>query len=319
MNKYYIIIPITIICVSILIYLISNLLSDLKKAKLGLEKYGTLGINNCAYQNEIDNDDTCHELAQMNITFDFSSKENYSQNNILYIIKLIANFLKYLNSDYNNNKLNINYLINQKLIKSNIDINPVGISYSTQDKTKVFFIFRGTQTASDLTGDTKYNYYDVANPDFNDDIKIHNFFNSIYQETKQQLLDCIYSNTTDIYICGHSMGAAVGFVMAQDLSQNKQYNVHVIGIAPPRTGNSKFVESLKANCKYVLAVINMSDVVPTIPYSYMPNLNEPYTPVQFLQITPAVIFNKLSVSLNANHLIITYYQGIKSTPLSYLL
>ena len=313
MNKNYILIPLSIIVISTLIYFIITFSNYLKKIKLSLESYGNLGIANCA----TDNDTMCNELNNLDITYDFMSTDSYSKDNIIYIIKLIANFLKYLNSDYNNNKLNINNSYNQKLITSNIDNKPIGISYIYEDKTKVFFIFRGTQTAADLIGDTNYNYYNIDNINNPNEIKIHKFYNSVYQEIKQQLLNCLYNETTDIYICGHSMGAAIGFVMAQDISQNKKYKVNVIGIAPPRAGNKPFVDSIKNNCNYVLAVINMADVIPTVPFSYMGNLIDPYTPVQFAQITPAVIFNNLNVSIGACHQPITYYNGIKNGPLTY--
>ena len=109
------------------------------------------------------------------------------------------------------------------------------------------------------------------------------------------------------------MGASISFVMAQDISQNKKYKVNVIGIAPPRTGNKAFVDSLRNNCEYLLAVINTADLVPSTPFSYMPNLIDPYTPVQFAQITPAVLFYNLNITINATHQPITYYQGINNS------
>jgi hypothetical protein len=306
MNKYYILIPLSIIILSVLIYFITRLKNDFKHVKLGLEKYGELGISNCA----IDEDSDCNELLDMN-NMDYDFKHVSQKNNLIYSIKLIANFLKYLNSDYTNNKLNINNLFNQKLINSTIDSKPIGISYSNQDKTKAFFIFRGTQTAADLAGDTTYNYYDVPNPDFSDNIKIHKFYNNIYQEIKQLLLDCLYDETTEIHIFGHSMGAAISFIMAQDISKNKKYKVYAIGFAPPRTGNRKFVVSLETNCEKVIAIININDVVPTIPFSYMPNLIYPYKPLQFSSLHNSLIYNGFSVSINANHHPITYYKMIK--------
>jgi len=46
----------------------------------------------------------------------------------------------------------------------------------------------------------------------------------------------------------------------------------------------------------------------------MPNLIYPYTPVQFEQVSPALIFNKLSLSINANHQPANYLDGINNTP-----
>lgn len=320
MNKYIIIISVIILL--FIIYYLFNISHFFKTLRLDLENYGKLNITNCAF--DVDNkDNDCIELHSFNdgISFNYEFTDTYIKNNIVYIIKLIANFLKYLNTDYTNNNFNISNIYNQKFIKSNIDKKPIGISFSNENKSKVFIVFRGTQTATDLSGDTNYNYYNNTNTTYyqdNNDIKIHKFYYSLYQEIKQQILDCLYTNTTDIYICGHSMGAAISFVIAEDISKNIKYNVYVYGIAPPKAGNKQFVDSLKRNCKYVLAVINMSDVVPTLPYTYMPNLIKPYTPVQFVQITPAVVFNYLNLSINACHQPISYYKGIKNDKFAYL-
>jgi hypothetical protein len=50
----------------------------------------------------------------------------------------------------------------------------------------------------------------------------------------------------------------------------------------------------------------------------MPNMIEPYTPVQFSQVTPMVIFNLLNKSISACHQPITYFEGVSNSELVYL-
>jgi hypothetical protein len=241
----------------------------------------------CKEFNNIDND-----------YFDFTSTESYNINNILYIIKLIEQFLIYLNTDYENNKLNIKNLYDQKLIKSNYNKIPVCISYSNKDKTSVFFIFRGSLTNKEII-----KYVSLKK---NPNRPSHKYYNLIYNNIKQQLLDCLYSNTKNIYICGYSMGACISYIMANDV--DVKYNVNVFGIGAPKIGTNEFADSLKSKCKYLLNVINLADIVTTIS---MPNFTK------FKQITPILTFNKFNKSILDTHNLFSYYDGIKNEPLNF--
>jgi hypothetical protein len=241
----------------------------------------------------------CQELNNIdNNNFDFTSTESYNINNILYIIKLIEQFLIYLKTDYENNKLNIKNLYDQKLIKSNYNKLPVCISYSNKDKTSVFFIFRGSLTNKEII---KYISFKKKH-----NRKSHKYYNLIYNNIKQQLLDCLYSNTKNIYIFGYSMGACIGYIMANDM--DIKYNINVVGIGAPKIVTNEFEDSLKSKCKYLLNVINLADIVTTIS---MPNFTK------FIQITPILTFNKFNKSLLDTHNLYTYYYGIKNEPLNF--
>ena len=288
MNKYIILIPLILL---IIYYFIHKLY--IKYKINNYFKYNnpkcSIDINNpiCKEFNNIEND-----------YFDFASTEPYNINNILYIIKLIEQFLIYLKTDYENNKLNINNLYDQKLIKSNYNKIPVGISYSNIDKTSVFFIFRGSLTNKEVI---KYVSF-KKNPNRSS----HKYYTLIYNDIKQQLLDCLYLNTKNIYICGYSMGACIGYIMANDM--DIKYNINVIGIGAAKTVTNEFADSLKSKCKYLLNVVNLADIVTTIS---MPNFTK------FKQITPKLTFNKFNKSILDTHNLYSYYDGIKNEPVSF--
>jgi hypothetical protein len=61
-------------------------------------------------------------------------------------------------------------------------------------------------------------------------------------------------------------------------------------------GFSGFKDDLVYTSNYAVylkeqSIINNSDIVPTLPWSYMPNLIDPYTPPQFSQVYPISFFN----------------------------
>ena len=282
--------------------------------------YGTMIIPNCAI---IPYDITCTEILDIGSSpHTFIFKKNIEKNereekDMIYSIKLVAIFLKYLVDKV---PFIIPGLYNQVLFTCSIDTNPIGFCMTNSKKTKITFIFRGSQTVADVKADLSYNYYNVTNPSFDPStIHIHKYFEILYNEMKQTLYNSISPTVTHIDIIGHSMGAGLGFILAQDISSNSKYTVNVIGFAPPRIGNIAFIDSLKSQCSYVLSVINMADAVPTMPWSYMPNPISPYTPPQFVLILPCISFYNLAPSIAACHQPITYFNGIKYGPYTKLI
>jgi hypothetical protein len=289
-----------------------------KKLSLSFLKFGDLGIKNCAINTQ---DSTCKNLYSTIIPIDLTilSLTTFNKNIILSTIQLISEFLVYINSK----KIkDLTQTTTPNFIYSSIDSNPIALIYSNNNTT--FIIFRGTQTINDIISDLSYNYYNTdslpskyKNTDgLPSKVSIHKKYNSIYLEIKEKILNFIKTN--NVFICGHSMGAALVFILAEDLSKDSTKSVYVIGIAPPRIGNEEFVKNLKKNCKYVLSVINLADTVPSLFWSYMPNAIEPYTPPQFVLVTPCLLFYNLAPSIAACHQPITYYNGIKNNKLSFL-
>jgi hypothetical protein len=312
-----IIIIINILLVSFIAYTYITAKTLINKSKIGLENLAELKIDNCAE----DETQLCNILTNIGTTpYTFNLvKNNFNREDTIYIIKLIAKFIKFLNNYTDtNNKMDVPGLTNQNFIKSKIDTNPLGISFTNTNKTIMYFIFRGTQTVDDLIADTEYNY--LYNKDMYDNkVQIHKRYNEIYEEIKTKMISLIPNTITEIYIFGYSMGAAVGYIFGHDISKNKKFKVNVVGIAPPKAGNKTFTDELHSQCNYVMSIINNSDIVPTLPWSYMPNLIDPYTPPQFSQVYPISFFNNLSKSLHACHTLLEYYHGMKKAHIVTLL
>lgn len=263
---------------------------------------------NCA----TDESSECNEINDLGLTeYKFNLVKNeFNKEDSLYVIKLLQHFIKSIKSKSN---INIPGITDYKTLTLASDTLPMTLYYTSSDKTSIYFIFRGTLTFDDLINDTKYNYYSVEE-NYNNKINIHLKYNEIYNEIKNELLN-ITDTVTNIYIFGISMGAALGYIFANDISKTtkgNKYKVNVIGVAPPRTGNQEFVNELTTNCNYIMSIINTSDIVPTIPWTYMPNLISPNTPPQFSQVYPAVMFNYIAPSLQGCHFPLSYYLGLKN-------
>ncbi len=296
----------SVIGVLILIVCIYYLIKAYKK-KESLVKFGKLNMVNCATEVS----DECNDINDLGIIeYKFNlNKNEFNKMDTMYVIKLLQHFIKYVKNISNqNNSISIPGATNNTLITLQAETLPLVLSYTNSDKTSMFFIIRGTLTFDDLINDTKYNYYSVSD-NYNNKINIHQKYNEIYNKLKSDLFN-IPDTVTNIYIFGISMGAALGYIFANDISNNNKYKVNVIGVAPPRTGNQDFVDDLIKKCNYVMSIINFSDIVPTVPWTYMPNLIDPYTPVQFSQVLPATIINHVAPSLQGCHFPLSYYNAL---------
>ncbi len=344
---------ILIVVVFIIILVISILAHNINKTKESianiLSKYSEMKINTCISDKS---DNKCLELLNI---IDRSkeiitlTKDVENRNIYLYSIQLIVKFLIYLasNVSYENTDIlkEIPGCTNPNFIFTSKDTKPIAFIFLNKDINTIYIIFRGTQTINDAIIDISYDYYNVVNPDYNTDLMhIHKEYLSIYNDIKNKIVDNINSITKNyisisaalesstqpistqpsseklinIFICGHSMGAGLSYILAEDISSNKEYNVKVVGIAPPKVGNKIFTSSLYDKCSYVMSVINMSDIIPSMPWSYMPNKFSNYEPVEFSIVTPCFIFNNLAPSIAACHQPITYYNGIKNNKFSVL-
>ena len=311
-----IVLIVLIIIIGITIYIVVYNINRVKKSTAAmLAKYGEMIIPNCAITS---NDSTCTDLLNIQ---DKSNeiqkmvKDNNYQDIYLYSIQLIATFLEYLavkKKDLPHHFLTkIPGCTNPQFITSSIDEKPIAFTFLNKKNNTIYFIFRGTQTINDMTTDLAYNYYNTKNPDYNNEsIHIHKSYLSLYNGIKDELKSFI-KDTTNIFICGHSMGAGLGYILAEDISSNPKYNVKVIGIAPPRIGNTSFVSKLYNQSSYLMSVINLADVIPSMFWSYMPNNEAPNTPPQFTLGLPGYLFYNLAPSVASCHQPITYYNGVK--------
>jgi len=244
-------------------------------------------------------------------------KGTYDNNTAKYAVILINNFLyKILNKFTIMNIPGFNDFSTKFYYYK--DKNPIAFSRVSKDNSTLIICFRGSQTIYDFIIDSKYNYYNPINgiypPQNNPETAVYTCpgFSSFYNGINKQILSDVSSINTlrRIFICGHSLGAALSFLLANELGQTYPGIVEVYGIAPPKTGDVPFANSVINNCNYTLSLINLADAVPSIITSYLFNKNKPNIPCSFSHVGPIAIFNNIQPNLQECHLINAYYDGV---------
>ena len=238
------------------------------------------------------------------------TKGTYDQSNTLYAIRLINNFLYTLtNPKYT---MTIPGFENNKFYTVKEDLNPLAFTQVSTDGSTLIVCFRGSQTTVDFVTDSQYNYYNLSPPQTPEIARTAPGFTNYYNQLKAAITAEVTSSFTRIFICGHSLGASLAMLLANDLSLTGVKGVEVYGIATPKTGNPVFAQQVAQNCRYSVSVINLADIVPSIISSYMFNKKNPALPCSYSHVQPIAIFNNLQASLQACHLIAAYHEGVIS-------
>lgn len=186
-----------------------------------------------------------------------------------------------------------------KEIKNNEDSDIPFVVIWQDNNNNLFVIFRGTDNIQEFVQDLNTNQtkrtsqqvqYSLPNhlkfyksnknyknyTTFSQNILIHDGFNNIYNEIKDELLKTIKSiKLNNVIISGHSLGAAVSVLFALDISTN---NKVVYNFGCPRIGNEDFSDLVDKNIS-VFRLFNDSDIVTSVPAVIMPNYSktdEPY-------------------------------------------
>ena len=78
----------------------------------------------------------------------------------------------------------------------------------------------------------------------------------------------------NVYVTGHSLGAALATLTAADLSNYGIKNVQLYNYGSPRVGNTAFANFYPSLVKTVIRVTHHKDIVPHVP------MHERYTHIQ---------------------------------------
>ena len=172
---------------------------------------------------------------------------------------------------------------------------------------------RGTQTAADLAADLSYNQTSmpsVAHAHYRlgkaAGISVHGGMYRMWAAVRSAVLAAIPPSTTKLFVAGHSLGAAVAFFIAFEAPP--AITVEVVGLAPPRAGNAAFAAAVAGRAR-TLSVINAADLIPTMPWSYMPNTPDPWA---YAHVHPLAFFSDSSTDIASCHVMPTYFNGITS-------
>jgi len=94
-------------------------------------------------------------------------------------------------------------------------------------------------------------------------------------------------------ICGHSLGGALGTLLALDVAANTNFkNPAVYTFASPRTGDPSFASTYNQVVKNSFRITNRLDLVPKLPlppvYEHVAELYE-LNPIQWIPIPPKIL------------------------------
>lgn len=199
---------------------------------------------------------------------------------------------------------------------------------STTNPALGFLIFRGTINLTEWIVDFSYSqrrrvkheqsqftfvYPELqtrlgVSMDSTSHILIHQGFLRAYEKIKIQLLHYLQQWTpalTGLYVAGHSLGGAICQIAVLDLLVSLPTSVSFVmyTFAAPRVGNVQFATTLNTAPRlwshYRLA--NSADIIPTLPWSVMPNYQEPAQPYVFEHAGKLVSFQQQLGSWYRNH------------------
>jgi len=143
----------------------------------------------------------------------------------------------------------------------------VGITISDTHR-RICVVFRGSESKSDW-------YYDLSfvKTQLHDDVYVHGGFHkqlhndNMYVQLTEELKQLIgkYPNY-EIYITGHSLGAALSTLYGYEISREISNTITVVSFASPRVGNTPFKTAFDAQSNLIhYRVSNKRDIVTAAP------------------------------------------------------
>lgn len=239
-----------------------------------------------------------------------------------YAIQVVARFIAYLNTG----NLAYTSLAGMRApVYTSIaqdTAHQLAATWVSADGTGAVVAIRGTMTLEDLMADLKFNEStlaqnnqqatitvmvpDVLGAPFGP-IAVHQGMYGVYMNARASLLAALPATVRSVFVAGHSMGAAIAFYYALELAQ-KGLQVEVHGLAPPRAGNAAFAAAV-ASTTSASSLINMADLVPSVPWSYMPDTTDPMEPIEYAHVQPVAIFDARLPDIGSCHALPAYFAG----------
>lgn len=184
---------------------------------------------------------------------------------------------------------------------------------------QVWLCFRGTQTKAEWQIDFTTNL--VPWPEISSDPTF-----LVHQGFKEALLELVDDIVTElqplvkaapdihVFVAGHSLGASLAALCTLYLLRSGYKNVHTYVFAPPRTGNSTFVQHVlqytqSGQLVEFNAIANVADLIPQLPLSVQPNLDMPSEPLLYAQF-PLYMFQDNWGSWVHNHVMPVYIANL---------
>jgi hypothetical protein len=147
---------------------------------------------------------------------------------------------------------------------------------ATKDKT-IYVAWRGSKSKKDFQNDASIDKV----PFINDGEKVHIGFKYCWESVIGDTYDAIDTaienlkgETTDIVVCGHSLGGAIATLYAHSIKKHyPHYNVKSVTIGSPRVGNKTFKDNYDLSDIDTLRVVHNNDLVTHTPYIGFQHVN----------------------------------------------
>ena len=147
---------------------------------------------------------------------------------------------------------------------------------ATRNKT-IYVVWRGSESKKDFQNDASIDKV----PFINDGEKVHIGFKYCWESVVGDTYDAIdtalenlQGETTDIVVCGHSLGGAVATLYAHSIKKHyPHYNIKCVTIGSPRVGNKTFKDNYDSYEIDTLRVVHNNDLVTHTPYIGFQHVN----------------------------------------------
>ena len=142
---------------------------------------------------------------------------------------------------------------------------PEWFGFIIKSSDNIVVAFRGTQSEIDWLANadayqTRYSFAPGSG-------KIHRGFLDIYKSCREQIITTLLSlpASSNIYITGHSLGAALAVINALDIAANTCFKPVMYNFACPRIGNPIFAFKYNRLVTNSIRIVNEHDLVPKLP------------------------------------------------------
>lgn len=181
--------------------------------------------------------------------------------------------------------------------------------FLAESKDNVVIIFRGTRTFKDNESDQ--DFFQIPYPFVRNVGKTHRGFTCIYQSAREELIGELNKLSTNkrLFVAGHSLGGALAVLAALDIAVNTGFkNPVVYTYGSPRVADPEFASSFNQTVKNSFRVVNVHDIIPTLPAkAYPPPITKNGLFYRHVNTKVPISFQLNSLPVR-NHEIICYFK-----------
>jgi hypothetical protein len=147
---------------------------------------------------------------------------------------------------------------------------------ATKDKT-IYVAWRGSESKKDFQNDASIDKVSFLNEGEKVHIGFKYCWESVIGDTYDAIdtaIENLKGETTDIVVCGHSLGGAIATLYAHSIKKHyPHYNVKSVTIGSPRVGNKTFKDNYDLSDIDTLRVVHNNDLVTHTPYIGFQHVN----------------------------------------------